>query len=109
MFYLLYAIVMAAIGVGLILMSKWGWWAAIAGCLFSTLNALLTIPHIDVIMDQALQQHPFPPAPEMMPIMEGGMAVAMVFGALLQVAIIAYLVWKRDLFGIDVPPASATP
>ncbi len=109
LFYLIYGLVTAAIAVGLIFMSRWGWWAAIVECLFSALNSLLAIPRMDVMLDQALQQHPFPPPPEMMPVMQGAMAIGMIFGALLQVAIIAYLVWKRDLFGIDVQPPSATP
>jgi hypothetical protein len=98
----------AAVGLGLILMTRWGWWLAMGQSLFSVLSALVGIPKIDELVNTLMQAQTLPPdaPPE---IMEMSMAMAkvcatggIIFGTLLQIAIVAYLIWKRDLFGIDV-------
>jgi drug/metabolite transporter (DMT)-like permease len=103
---LIVGIVQVAVGVGLVLMSRWGWWLAIILCLLGALGSFTAIPNGDVLIDIVMQNNPAPPPPEMMPLMQASFAVAMVFSALLQVAVIGYLLWRRDLFGIDVEPAA---
>ncbi|MGD8237955.1 MAG: hypothetical protein PVH68_05350 [Armatimonadota bacterium] len=109
---LVWGLVAAAVGVGLLLMTRWGWWLAIIECAASALTGVLSIPHMDALVSAAMQNQPFPPTPDMMDMMEGIthaiMAMTMIFSILLQFAIVGYLVWKRDLFGIDVEPESAT-
>jgi hypothetical protein len=106
-----WGLVAIAVGVGLLLMSRWGWWLAIIESALSLLTSLLALPNIHTIVSTTLQRQPFPAPPDMdfMPMMEGMMtaivAASMILGALLQIAIIAYLIWKRELFGIDVEPA----
>jgi len=107
---LFWAVLGIGVGVGLILMSRWGWWLAISQGVLSLLTGVLAIPHMDAVTRAAMQNQSASMPPEMMAMMESimpaMMGVIMVFSMLFQLAIVAYLVWKRELFGIDVESPS---
>ncbi len=98
--------VVVASAVGLILMARWGWWLAVVSGAFLAVSAMVSLTKVSEFFDAALAEVPLPPVPEIKTaIVVSGTALWVVL-CLLMLAAVAYLVWKRHLFGIGVETPS---
>ncbi|MFQ6134047.1 MAG: zinc ribbon domain-containing protein [Armatimonadota bacterium] len=107
--HLLDAAAAVAAAIGLLLMSRWGWSLGIVLALFYALSCLAGAANPAPLMDLLMRDSEFAVPAELGAMMQGFMVVILVVIAALSLAITAYLIWQRELFGIGVQQPTLGP